>query len=258
MDTSKVRAVITPKTKAIVPVHFSGYMTYMPSLMSLAQEKNLIVIEDSCQSILGAIDGKNAGTWGNCGAFSLHPLKNLNVWSDGGLVVSNDKTIIDSLSLLRNHGLSSRDTVERMGYNSRLDTFQAIVGDWLLPQINWITDQRIANAKYFDELLLKSPEIRIPLRPKNYKVVFHLYMVFAKNRDRLLDYCKAKGIQAKIHYPVPIYRQKALHFLAHKKGDFPMADYQAANLITFPCDQHLNKEEIEYMARMVQEFYSHD
>ena len=257
MDTSKVIAAITPETKAIVPVHFSGYMTDMPSLMRIAKEKNLIVIEDSCQSILGAIDGKNAGTWGNCGAFSLHPLKNLNVWSDGGLVVSDDEIIFDSLKLLRNHGLISRDYVEMMGYNSRLDTFQAIVGDWLLPQTNWITDQRIANAKYFDELLQKIPEIKIPPRPINYKVVFHLYMVFAKNRDKLLDYCKAKGIQAKIHYPVPIYRQRALEFLSHKRGDFPVADYQAANLISFPCDQHLTKVEIEYMVQVIQEFYCH-
>lgn len=256
MDVSKVESLITENTKAIVPVHFSGYMTDMPRLIKIAEKYSLIVIEDACQSILGAIDGKNAGLWGHCGAFSLHPLKNLNVWSDGGLIISNDKEIIKILKLLRNHGLSSRDHVETLGYNSRLDTFQAVVGDWLLPQTEWIANQRIANARLYDRLLHLIPEIRIPLRPANYKIVFHLYMVFAERRQKLLEYCHDKGVQAKIHYPIPIYRQKALEFLSHATGDFPVADYQADNLISFPCDQHLTNEEIEYVVTTVKEFYS--
>ena len=258
MDISKLEPAITKKTKAIVPVHFSGYLTDMTKLVPIAQKHGLTIIEDACQSILGAIDGKNAGLWGDCGAFSLHPLKNLNVWADGGLIVTESKEIYESLKLLRNHGLVDRDNVQIMGYNSRLDTFQAIVGDWLLPQTNWIANQRISHARHYDELLSKITQVKIPNRPDNYKIVFHLYMVFAEDRQGLLDYCIKRGVKAKVHYPVPIYRQNALKFLSHEYGDFPTADYQAENLISFPCDQHLTLNEIDYVASVVKDFYGND
>lgn len=258
MDITKLEVAITTKTKAVVPVHFSGYMTDMTKLVPIAQKYNLVIIEDACQSILGAINGKNAGLWGDCGAFSLHPLKNLNVWADGGLIVTESKEVYEHLKLLRNHGLVNRDSVQIMGYNSRLDTFQAIVGNWLLPQTNWIADQRITHAKYYDELLSRVPQVKIPNRPDNYKIVFHLYMIFAENRQGLLDYCLKRGVKAKIHYPVPIYRQNALKFLSHQYGDFPNADYQAENLISFPCDQHLTLTEIDYVVSVVKDFYAND
>ena len=135
MDTNKIEEKITEKTKAIVPVHFSGYMTDMRKLIPIAERYNLHVIEDACQSILGAIDNKIAGTWGSAGAFSLHPLKNLNVWSDGGVIVTDDEKHKKKLRLLRNHGLSDRDTVSIMGYNSRLDTIQAVVGIGSSPKL---------------------------------------------------------------------------------------------------------------------------
>ena len=134
LDTSQLQGVIGEKTRAIVPVHFTGYVSNMPEVLAIASDHNLGVIEDACQSILGSIDGKNAGTWGHLGAFSLHPLKNLNVWSDGGVIVTNNTEYDRRLRLLRNHGLSDRDTVACLGYNSRLDTIQAVVGNWLLPQ----------------------------------------------------------------------------------------------------------------------------
>ena len=133
MDVTKIEKKITKKTKAIVPVHFTGYMTQMPSLIKISKKYKIPIIEDACQSILANINGKNAGTWGLTGAFSLHPLKNINVWSDGGIITTNNKKIYNQLLLLRNHGLKDRDTVEICGYNTRLDTFQAVVGNWLLP-----------------------------------------------------------------------------------------------------------------------------
>ena len=200
MDTSKVEAAITSKTKAIVPVHFTGYMTDMRYLMPIAQKYSLHIVEDACQSILGAIEGKNAGTWGNAGAFSLHPLKNLNVWSDGGIIVTDDASLNEQLRLLRNHGLYDRDTVTVMGFNSRLDTIQAIVGNWLIPQTNNIAEKRIENANFYDQALSKISQIKIPPRPNDFKIVYHLYIVFAENRDDLLEYCVNNGIEAKIHY----------------------------------------------------------
>ena len=129
MDVKLVEAAITPRTKAIVPVHFTGEETVdMSALMAIAEKHGLLVIEDACQSILGESDGKRAGTWGISGAFSLHPLKNLNVWGDAGVITTNDTATFERLRLLRNHGLSNRDEVEMLGYNSRLDSVQAAVG----------------------------------------------------------------------------------------------------------------------------------
>ncbi len=195
MDVSKLEAAITPKTKALMPVHFTGYMTDMRKLMPIAKKHNLVVVEDACQSILGALDGRNAGTWGNAGGFSLHPLKNLNVWSDGGVIVTDDDALADKLRLLRNHGLADRDTVVLMGHNSRLDTIQAVVGNWIIPKTKQISDQRIANAKFYDDHLSKLQQIRIPPRPSDMRCVYHLYIVFAERRDELLKFCVDRGIR---------------------------------------------------------------
>ena len=256
MNTSLIEKKINKKTKAIVPVHFTGYMTNMPKLMKISKKYKLPIIEDACQSILANINGKNSGSWGEFGAFSLHPLKNINVWSDGGIITTNNYKYYKKLKLLRNHGLSDRDTVKICGYNSRLDTFQSVVGNWLLPKAKKIANDRIKNANYFDEKLGTLPQIKIPPRPKNFKIVYHLYIVFAEKRDQLLKYCLKKGIEAKIHYPVPIYRQEALKFLKHKKGDFPVTDAHTKKIITFPCDQHLSKKERDYVINTVKSFYN--
>ena len=256
MNVDLVEKKITKKTKAIVPVHFTGYMTNMIKLNKISKKYKIPIVEDACQSILASINNKNSGTWSNFGAFSLHPLKNINVWSDGGMIVTSNKKYYEHLKLLRNHGLVDRDNVKIPGYNSRLDTFQSVVGNWLIPSAKKIANQRIKNANYYDSHLQKIKGIRIPPRIKNYKIVYHLYIVFAKNRDKLLKYCLKKGIEAKIHYPIPIYRQPAMKFLKHKLGDFPITDFHAKNIISFPCDQHLSKQEMNYVIKCVKDFYS--
>ena len=255
MNVNLIEKKITKKTKAIVPVHFTGYMTEMTKLMKLSKKYKLPIIEDACQSILANINNKNAGTWGLSGAFSLHPLKNINVWSDGGIITTNNKRFYEKLLLLRNHGLIDRDTVGICGYNSRLDTFQAVIGNWLLPQAKEIASKRIKNAHYLDRELSKIKGIKIPPRPKNYRIVYHLYIVFAEKRDQLYKYCLKKKIEAKIHYPIPIYRQKAYKFLGHKKGDFKISDIHAKKIISFPCDQHLSKKELNYIVKTLRNFY---
>ena len=256
MNVNLVEKKITRKTKAIVPVHFTGYMTDMIKLNKISKKYNIPVVEDACQSILAAINKKNSGTWSEFGAFSLHPLKNINVWSDGGIIVTSNKKYYEELKLLRNHGLVDRDNVKITGYNSRLDTLQAVVGNWLIPSAKKIANQRIKNAKYYDDALNKINEISVPKRLKNYKIVYHLYIVFAKKRNELLKFCHKKGIEAKIHYPIPMYRQPAMKFLKHKIGDFPVADKHAKSIISFPCDQHLSKKEMNYVIKCIKEFYS--
>jgi len=255
MDPGQIEEAISEKTKAILPVHYTGYMADLRRILPIADRHGIPLIEDACQAILGAIDGKTAGTWGRTGAFSLHPLKNLNVWADGGVIVTDDSQIYARLKLIRNHGLLDRDTVAILGCNSRLDTIQAVVGNWLLPTTHEITKKRIVNATYYDNAFRGISEIKIPTRPSDYKIVYHLYMVLAERRDELLRHCIANGIEAKIHYPVPIYLQPALLHLGHKQGDYPVADEQAKSTITFPCDQHLTRQEIDYVIQTVTNFY---
>jgi len=255
MNVDLIEKKITKKTKAIVPVHFTGYMTNMPKLVKLAKKYNIPIIEDACQSILANINGKNAGTWGIAGSFSLHPLKNINVWADGGIITTNNKNLYRKLILLRNHGLIDRDTVKICGYNSRLDTFQAVVGNWLLPQAKSIANQRIKNANFLDKEFSKIKEIIVPYRPKNFKIVYHLYIVFSEKRDQLYKFCLSKGIEAKIHYPTPIYLQEAYKYLKYKKGDFKVTDEHCKKIISFPCDQHLNNKQLKYIVNTVKSFF---
>tara|TARA_Y100001958_G_C21245337_1_gene574973 strand:- start:2954 stop:4054 length:1101 start_codon:yes stop_codon:yes gene_type:complete len=256
MNYKLIEKKITKKTKAIVPVHFTGYMPNMVELKKISKKYKIPIIEDACQSILGSYNKKKAGTWGITGAFSLHPLKNINVWSDGGIITTSNKNVFEKLKLLRNHGLVDRDTVKINGYNSRLDTIQAVVGNWILPKAKGIAKKRIENAKYLDNGLLKVDGISIPPRIKEIRSVYHLYIVFAKQRDSLLSYCHKKGIEAKIHYPKPMYLQDSLKHLKYKKGDFPITDSHTKKIITFPCDQHLGKNQLDYIIQTVKKFYN--
>ena len=256
MDVSRVEAAVTSRTKAIMPVHFTGYMTDMRKLLPIARKHGIPVVEDACQAILAEVAGRKAGTWGIAGGFSLHPLKNLNVWADGGMIVTDDDAVADRLRLLRNHGLINRDEIEIFGYNSRLDSVQAIVGNWLIKDVQNITARRIDNAAYYDAGLAAVRQIRVPSRPTDCKRVFHLYIVFAEQRDALLDYCLGKGIEAKVHYPIPLYLQKGLAHLGYKPGDFPVTDRHAESIISFPCDQHLARDQQDYVIGAVRDFYA--
>ena len=129
------------------------------------------------------------------------------------------------------------------------------MGNWLIPKAKQIANQRIKNANFYDYNFSKIKEITIPPRLNNFKIVYHLYIVFAKNRDQLLKYCIKKGIEAKIHYPIPIYRQPAMKYLKHKKGDFPITDKHAKSIISFPCDQHISIKEQKYIISVVNKFY---
>ncbi|MGB0683120.1 MAG: DegT/DnrJ/EryC1/StrS family aminotransferase [Magnetovibrionaceae bacterium] len=255
MVPEQIEAAITEKTKALCPVHFTGYMTDMRKVLPIAEKHGLGIVEDACQSILADIEGKRAGTWGNTGAFSLHPLKNINVWSDGGIIVTDDDDLADHLRLLRNHGLVDRDTIGIMGYNSRLDTLQAVVGNWLIGSAEDIAAKRIENAERYDAGFSEIPEIRIPPRMDWMRRVYHLYIVFAEDRDGLLQHCLDAGIEAKIHYPVPLYQQEGLKPFGYKAGDFPVTDRHTKEIITFPADQHLAAEQIDYVIETVREFY---
>lgn len=254
MDVNQVARAITPKTKAIVPVHYAGQPVDLKTLMDIAGD--IPVIEDACQGIDSAINGKKCGTVGITGAFSLHPLKNLNVWGDGGVITTNSEEMRRKLQLLRNHGMKNRDEYEFYAYNSRLDSIQAGIGNALIEQTPWITEQRIRAAKFYDETFQGlSPRMIVPPRSPKERCVYHLYMLLVERRDELLKYLNEKGIEAKIHYPIPLHLQPASAHLGYKRGDFPVAEAQAKSLITLPVHQHLTLQELDYVAQTVHNFY---
>lgn len=256
MDLDQIEARITPRTRAIVAVHLTGDVLDMPRLMAIASRHRLPVVEDACQSLLGTFDGRKAGTFGVAGAFSVHPLKILNVRGDGGIVVTDDDGLDRMVRLLRNHGLANRDEMVVLGYNSRLDSVQAVVGQWILRQAQWIVERRIANAAYYDRHFARVPGLRIPPRNPRSRHVYLLYVLFAEDRDALLRYCLEAGVEAKVHYPIPVYRQEALRFLGHRPGDFPVTDRHAREMITFPVDQHMSQEDLDYVIDVVTTFYA--
>lgn len=257
IDTDLITSAITEKTKAILPVHYSGNVADMPRIMDIANRHNLLVIEDACQAISATRDGKPVGSWGHTAAFSLHPLKNLNVWGDGGVIVTASNELDRKLRLYRNHGLTNRDEVAMFGHNSRLDTLQAVIGNRLISSMHEITKRRIENAKFLDSGLSHLSEfIDIPKRSSNVKHVFHLYMIRAKNRDKLLAHLHSNGVEAKIHYPIPVHLQPAAVELGYSAGDFPVAENDSSTLITLPAHQHITNDQLTYMVEQISAFYS--
>jgi aminotransferase EvaB len=254
-DVSKIEAAITAKTRAIVPVHMSGAVVDMTSLTALADRYSLPIVEDACQAFLSERDGKKAGTTGRTGAFSLHPMKFVNIWGDGGVIVTNDSGLAAKLRLLRNHGLQSRDNVVLLGCNSRLDTVQAVVAKRVLAESDAILGRRQINARLYDAAFAKIPQLVIPRRTPNTTHSFVTYQVFAKDRDALLHHCNEQGLDCKVHYPIPVYRHKGLEHFGYKLGDFPVTDAQADTCMTFPVHQFLNDDAIHQAVSIVQNFY---
>lgn len=255
IDPDKIEAAITPRTKAIVPVHLTGGVADMARIMAIAEKHGLKVVEDGCQSLLAERHGKRVGSWGNATAYSMHPLKILNVWGDAGIVVTDDDALADTMRKLRNHGLKNRDEIEMLGYNTRLDSLQAIVGKSMVRQARDIVSGRAAAADYYDAALAGIPQIRIPPRGDGVSHVFLLYMVFAEDRDGLHRYLLEQGVEAKVHYPIPLYHQQGLAHLGYRPGDFPVTDAQAKSIITFPLDQYLSRAEQDAVVKAVRNFY---
>ncbi len=252
-----IEAAITPRTKVLAPVHYAGHPADMPAIMAIAEKHGLPVVEDACQAISAAIDNKHVGTYGVTGGFSLHPLKNLNVWGDGGVIVTDSEEVRDTLILLRNHGLKNRDEIQIFGYNSRLDSLQAVVGNYLINDIETITETRIKWANTLDAGLEDLKEyITIPERKGNRRYVYHLYMLMVNHRDNLLEYLLKNDIEAKVHYPIPLHLQEVARHFGYKEGDFPVAEAQAKSLLTLPVHQHLKHEQIEYMIETIHTFYA--
>jgi aminotransferase EvaB len=256
IDASKIESAITNRTKAIVPVHWGGASPDMQAIMEIAASHNLPVIEDACMGIGGSVNGQSPGTFGRVNAVSMHPLKSLNVMGDGGMVVTDDDDLAAWMRKYRNHGMVDRNHIEFWGVNMRLQPLQAVVASHGLDDLSRVIAKRNQNAAYLDDCLQPhAPYVKPPRRFLGYTETFALYMLLAESRDELIRFLIGQGIEAKIHYPIPLHLQQAAFGLGYHKGSFPVAEYQADHLITLPIHQFVLKEQLDYMVDAIKEFY---
>jgi aminotransferase EvaB len=257
IDEDKIEKKITKKTKAIVPVHWSGRICNMKKILKLAKKYNLHVVEDACHAILAHDDKKKyAGNFGVTGCFSMHPLKNLNVWGDGGIIATNNKKIYEKLRLMRNHGLTSRDNCKIYGYNSRLDTIQAAVAVKMIKKINFITNSRIKNANYLNEKLKSIKQIKLIEEQKKYKSVYHLYQFYCEKRNQLNNFLRSNKIDSKIHYPKPLHLHDAAKKFKYNKGQFKNAEKLSKKVISIPVHEFVSKKQLDLIINKIQKFYN--
>ena len=257
ININKIEKSITKKTKAIMPVHWGGASPEMDKIIKIAKKHKIKVIEDACMGIGAKIKGKSPGTFGIANAFSMHPLKSLNVMGDGGMVTTDNEKIYKWLKRYRNHGMINRDKIDFWGVNNRLQPFQAIVASEELKKIKRIIKKRNDNAKLMDKLLKPLyPNVIVPKRLKGYKETFALYMCLFKKRDSLMKYLKKNKIETKIHYPIPLNKQKAVKGLRLSQANYKIANLQAKKLLTLPIHQYLGNKEINYIAQKIINFYN--
>ncbi len=250
-----IESVITKRTKAILPVHLTGNPAELDVISNIASKYNLSIVEDAAQAVGAVYRLKKVGSFG-IGCFSLHPLKNLNVCGDGGVITTDSDDIFEKIRLLRNHGLINRDEAIMWGYNSRLDTIQAAIALQGLDELEQITEKRIKNALLYDELLSDLEEcIILPPRRDYVRQVFHTYVIEVEKRNELILYLKERGVETKIHYPIPIHLQKAAEVLGYKKGDFPICEEQSRRIISFPIHQYLKEDDILRISEYIHKFY---
>ena len=260
MDVEAVRRAITPRTKAIVPVHLFGQCANMEALMALAKEHQLYVIEDACQAI-GAhytfANGqtKQAGTIGTIGCTSFFPSKNLGCYGDGGAVFTDDDELADRIRAIANHGCRIRYHHDLVGVNSRLDSIQAAVLDAKLPHLDEYIAARQKAAAYYDHAFANNDKLLVPGRAPYSTHMFHQYTlrVVGTDRDTLREALAERGIPSMVYYPVPLHQQKAYLDPRYKDGDFPVAEKLAQCVLSLPMHTELDDEQLAYITSSVNE-----
>lgn len=256
INVELIESAITKDTRALIPVHLTGNPANMPEIMDIADRRKLYVLEDAAQAVGASINGRAVGSFGNVGCFSLHPLKNLNVCGDGGVLTTTSHEVYNNIRLLRNHGLKNRDEAEFFGYNSRLDTLQAVIANYVMNHIGEVTRKRQKNASIYDQELSELEDF-VVLPPKRDRVVqvYHTYVVQVKQRTDLNRFLHENGVETKIHYPIPIHLQKPCRKMGYKRDDFPVCEKQAESIVSLPVHQHLSEEQIYYTINLIKKFY---
>lgn len=257
MDVRNLEAAITSRTKAIVPVYLYGQPADMESMLKIAAHCGLLVIEDAAQAHGAQYRGRRAGSLGFVGCFSFYPSKNLGAYGDAGAIVTNDPIIAETLGKLRNHGGIEKYQHDVVGYNSRLDTLQAVVLNVKLKYLDGWNAQRRSHAAMYDGLLASVPNITPPKQAHDCLPVYHLYVIRAEDgsRDELRAYLTKRGIATGIHYPKPIHLLEAFQHLGYGAGDFPVAEMQSRTILSLPMYPELKESQIEEVVAAIGEFY---
>ena len=262
IDIEAIKKAITPKTKAIVPVHLYGRPANMEAILEIAKEHNLFIIEDNAQAIGADYTFKNGkkqklGTIGNVGATSFFPSKNLGCYGDGGAIFTNDDELAHILRGIVNHGMYIRYHHDVVGVNSRLDTLQACVLSAKLPHLDTYNQKRRAAAKKYSEKLQQNPNIIVPEIPEGETShIFHQYTIRIINgkRDALAEYLTEKGVPFGIYYPIPLHSQKAYADERYNDKDFPVTNQLVKEVISLPMHTELDDEQIDFITKLIIDF----
>lgn len=257
LDPSDLARRLTPRTRAIIPVHLYGLACDMDPILKFARAHNLRVIEDNAQSIGATYRGKRTGSLGDAACLSFYPTKNLGAYGDAGMVVTNSDEMAARLKTLRNHGQSAKYVSSEPGWNSRLDEIQAAI---LRVKLRHLTDwqkARQAHAAAYSKLLLGIPGVAPPLVPEGYEHVFHQYTIRVERREALVQLLNERNIGSSVYYPVPLHLQPLYASLGHKAGDFPHAEHAAQEVLSLPMFPELRSEQITRVAEAVSGFVTH-
>ncbi len=261
IDPEKIEAVITEQTRAIMPVHLYGQMADMQPIMEIGRRHGIPVIEDAAQAHGATYRGKRAGSIGLMGCFSFYPTKNLGAYGDGGAITTDDVEVAEVLRELRNGGQKERYNHVRLGVCSRLDELQAAILRVKLPHLDSWNQRRRENAARYDRMLVEAGVPVVPLTLRDYgESAMHLYIVKvdATRRDALIDYLKAHGVAAMIHYPIPVHLQQAYSFLGLREGTYPEAERLAKEIVTLPMYPELREEQARMVVDAIRGFFGAD
>ena len=257
IDTEKLKAAITPKTKAIIPVHLFGQCANMDEIMAIAKEHHLYVVEDTAQAIGADYKGQKAGTIGHIGCTSFFPSKNLGCYGDGGAIFTNDEELAHRLRGIVNHGMYKRYYHDEVGVNSRLDSIQAAVLRHKLPLLNDYNAARNKAAAYYTAAFKDIDEVLTPVKGEDTTHVFHQYTLRVTNgkRNELQAFLTEKEIPAMIYYPVPLRKQKAYDHGHYNDADFPNTNKLVEEVISLPMHTELDEEQLTYITSAVRAFF---
>ena len=256
INAQQIEQAITPRTKAIIPVHLFGQCADMDPILELAAQYKLFIIEDAAQSIGATYKGRKAGSIGTVGCLSFFPSKNLGGAGDGGMIVTNDAELAEKIRMLREHGMRPKYYYKYIGGNFRLDTLQAAVLLVKLKYLDAWSEQRRQNARLYDELFKGCGEVTAPvIRPYNISIYNQYVIRVAAQRDQLMEFLTANGIGTAIYYPLSLHEQECFRSLGYTRGDFPESEKAAAETIALPIYPELTDEQIRHVAGTVKEFY---
>ena len=256
LDPMLIEAAITPKTKAILPVHLYGQCCEMGPIMAIAQKHGLLVVEDNAQSQGAAYQGKFTGSWGDLNATSFYPGKNLGALGDGGAITTDHESHAHATQVLRNYGSQKKYLNEVKGLNSRLDEAHAAILQVKLPYLNQWNEERNQIAEWYMQGLAALDSVVLPVLAEGATSVYHIFLIRTQQRDELQAFLKEQGVGTLIHYPIPPHMQEAYQELGFGVGDFPTAEEIAATALSLPMYPGLSQEAVGYICDQIQQFFA--